>query len=108
MRRAPQKVCPECGVKVHVRKKKCICGHEFIPKNAQSKIRTEELDTALKNDVTLDKIDTVKEVKNCKMCGKCKLSETESLAEKQSNMESEPEDLIESETTPTLTMPEPQ
>lgn len=28
-RSSPQKACPECGVKVHVRKKVCPCGYEF-------------------------------------------------------------------------------
>lgn len=29
LRKPPQKTCPECKVKVHARKKKCECGHEF-------------------------------------------------------------------------------
>jgi len=28
-RASPQKTCPECGVKVHVRKKECPCGYVY-------------------------------------------------------------------------------
>jgi len=29
LRKPPQKICPECKVKVHARKKQCECGYEF-------------------------------------------------------------------------------
>lgn len=28
-RKSPQKTCPECGAKVHVRKAVCPCGYEY-------------------------------------------------------------------------------
>jgi hypothetical protein len=39
MSKAPMKTCEKCGAKVHVRRKKCDCGYEFVSKPDEKPVK---------------------------------------------------------------------
>ena len=67
----PEKVCPDCGVSVHVRKRECLCGFVFPRKKKVSKKKK-----ALDKDAEVDyKFNGWKKVPpNSRMlsCGLCR------------------------------------